>query len=111
MLDQATPTSTSESHATPAAPAAQTPARRRGRGSAKQQQGSPAFLFALGSEELGKHGLPTLTECFTVEGDAMVAAFKGGVDYYKLQRCKVALTVDGGAVTITSSVAEQPAMK
>jgi hypothetical protein len=111
MLAEAAQPSQTEPQATQAAAAAQTPTPRKNKLGKKSQQPSADFLFALGKEEPGKNGLPILTECFTVEGEAMVAAFKGGVDYYKLQRCKVAVAVNEGTVTITSSAVEKPAVK
>jgi hypothetical protein len=111
MLDQSTqqPSTLSEAPSDSASPAPQGEAPRGRRGPKKQP--ATDFLFALAKEENGKNGVPVLTECFTLESEAILAAFRSGTDYYRLQRCNVPATVKDAAAMFAAAVAEKPFAK
>jgi hypothetical protein len=92
----------------PGKPAREATAERKNKRSSKQQNSSD-FIFAIGKDE--KDGLPNLTQKFSSEGDAILAAYRGNSDYYKLQKCKVAVVINGGYVTLKTTVDEREANK
>ncbi len=98
QIGRATPT---------AAPLAK--AAKAERKSKKHQQDSSNVMFVIGKDE--KEGLPVLTQKFKCEGDAILAAYRGGTGYYKIERCKVAIAIEGGSVTLSTSIDDREPSK
>jgi hypothetical protein len=79
----------------------QSPATQKSGRGRKPKQATTGCLFALESEP-GKNGMPVLSEVMTDEGEAILAAFRAGKPYFKLEKFKVDVRMSEGAVTLVS---------